>query len=46
MKKESKLLNKRINRIRLASLIAHINRFSDIRIFKNQYIFEYVNLIS
>jgi hypothetical protein len=52
MRKESKLLKKnkfldrRANRIRLTSFIAHINRLSDIRIFKNQYIFEYINLIS
>jgi hypothetical protein len=45
MRKEKKILNRRANRIRLTFFIAHINRFSDIRIFKNQYIFECVNLI-
>jgi hypothetical protein len=44
VRKESKFSNERINRIRLTSFIAHIYRRSDIRIFKNQYIFEYVSL--
>jgi hypothetical protein len=42
--KENKLLDRRANRIRLASPIAYIDRFSDFRIFKNQYKFEYVSL--
>jgi hypothetical protein len=45
MRKKSKILDRRVNRMRLAFLTAHINRFSDIRIFKNQYILEYINLI-
>jgi hypothetical protein len=45
IRKESKFLDKRINRIRLISFIAHIDRLSDIRIFKNQYIFECVSPI-
>jgi hypothetical protein len=44
-KKENKFLDGRINRIRLTSFIAYIHRRSDIRIFKNQYMLEYVNLI-
>jgi uncharacterized protein (UPF0305 family) len=35
MRKESKFLDERINRMRLAFLIAYIDRLSDIRIFKN-----------